>query len=132
MHELGFGQHRSQRPWNASLCKENTHYLVQSSRSLQRQEDNSHNMCFYSVSGCLVCLTHVDCIPSDKSGVMTTANGLRIACLGGIYDANLYSVSESIHVRYITIYISKTDIRHRALHLHSLLALQSINFSQIP
>ncbi|KAI0697601.1 nuclear protein [Cytidiella melzeri] len=32
-----------------------------------------------------------------KSGVMTTAHGLRIACLGGIYDANLYSVSESAH-----------------------------------
>ncbi|KAI0094333.1 CwfJ C-terminus 1-domain-containing protein-like protein [Irpex rosettiformis] len=32
-----------------------------------------------------------------KSGVMTTAHGLRIACLGGIYDANLYSVSETVH-----------------------------------
>lgn len=36
---------------------------------------------------------------SDKSGLMTTAHGLRIACLGGIYDANLYSASNSIHVR---------------------------------
>ncbi|KAI0347739.1 hypothetical protein BDW22DRAFT_13687 [Trametopsis cervina] len=32
-----------------------------------------------------------------KSGMMTTAHGLRIACLGGIYDRNLYSVSESVH-----------------------------------
>ncbi|KAI0785490.1 CwfJ C-terminus 2-domain-containing protein-like protein [Irpex lacteus] len=39
-----------------------------------------------------------------KSGVMTTAHGLRIACLGGIYDANLYSASESVHVRFTQHY----------------------------
>ncbi|OBZ69111.1 Zinc finger CCCH domain-containing protein 59 [Grifola frondosa] len=32
-----------------------------------------------------------------KSGVMTTAHGLRIACLGGIYDSNLYASAESAH-----------------------------------
>lgn len=32
-----------------------------------------------------------------KSGVMTTAHGLRVACLGGIFDQNLYSVSDSVH-----------------------------------
>jgi hypothetical protein len=35
---------------------------------------------------------------TDKTGVITTAHGLRIACLGGIYDANLYSASDSVHV----------------------------------
>ena len=38
-------------------------------------------------------------IAVDKSGVLSTAHGLRIACLGGIYDRNLYSASESVHVR---------------------------------
>ncbi|KAH9950204.1 nuclear protein [Amylocystis lapponica] len=32
-----------------------------------------------------------------KSGIMRTAHGLRIACLGGIYDSNLYAASESPH-----------------------------------
>lgn len=32
-----------------------------------------------------------------KSGVMTTAQGLRVACLGGVYDANLFSASDSAH-----------------------------------
>ena len=40
-------------------------------------------------------------VSADKSGVITTAHGLRIACLGGIYDQNLYSASESVHVRTI-------------------------------
>lgn len=26
-----------------------------------------------------------------KSGTITTANGIRIACLGGVYDAEIYS-----------------------------------------
>ncbi|KAK0196580.1 CwfJ C-terminus 1-domain-containing protein-like protein [Armillaria mellea] len=30
-----------------------------------------------------------------KSGLVTTAHGLRIACLGGIYDAEAYSTSEA-------------------------------------
>ncbi|KAI0722410.1 nuclear protein [Fomitopsis betulina] len=32
-----------------------------------------------------------------KSGVIMTPQGLRIACLGGIYDSNLYAASESAH-----------------------------------
>ncbi|CAL1705644.1 unnamed protein product [Somion occarium] len=32
-----------------------------------------------------------------KSGMITTAHGLRIACLGGVYDSNLYSASDSVH-----------------------------------
>lgn len=35
----------------------------------------------------------------DKSGVMTTAHGLKIACLGGIYDSNIYAAAGSAHVR---------------------------------
>lgn len=35
---------------------------------------------------------------SDKSGLITTANGLRIACLGGIYDASIYSSAETAPV----------------------------------
>ncbi|KAF8911043.1 hypothetical protein CPB84DRAFT_1078570 [Gymnopilus junonius] len=31
----------------------------------------------------------------SKSGVVTTANGLRIACLGGIYDPELYDSAEA-------------------------------------
>ncbi|KAI0071557.1 nuclear protein [Panus rudis PR-1116 ss-1] len=32
-----------------------------------------------------------------KSGMITTAHGLRIACLGGIYDGNIYSAAETTH-----------------------------------
>ncbi|KAI0928971.1 hypothetical protein AcW2_004809 [Taiwanofungus camphoratus] len=32
-----------------------------------------------------------------KSGVMTTAHGLKIACLGGIYDSNIYAAAGSAH-----------------------------------
>ncbi|KAJ6618849.1 hypothetical protein B0H10DRAFT_1216880 [Mycena sp. CBHHK59/15] len=31
----------------------------------------------------------------NKSGIVTTANGLRIACLGGRYDPNIYSSAET-------------------------------------
>lgn len=57
-------------------------------------------MCSFSVRNLLVSVSYAILMGSiDKSGVMTTAHGLRIACLGGIYDANLYSVSDSTHVR---------------------------------
>ena len=36
--------------------------------------------------------------PSGKSGIVTTPHGLRIACLGGVYDAQVYAESESPHV----------------------------------
>ncbi|CCM03628.1 uncharacterized protein FIBRA_05772 [Fibroporia radiculosa] len=32
-----------------------------------------------------------------KSGIMTTPDGIRIACLGGIYDFKLYTAAESVH-----------------------------------
>ncbi|KAH8099564.1 nuclear protein [Cristinia sonorae] len=32
-----------------------------------------------------------------KSGVMSTAHGLRIACLGGTYEANMYSAAQTLH-----------------------------------
>ncbi|PCH37719.1 nuclear protein [Wolfiporia cocos MD-104 SS10] len=32
-----------------------------------------------------------------KSGIVQTPQGLRIACLGGIYDSNLYAAAESAH-----------------------------------
>lgn len=51
---------------------------------------------------CVLCGSHplaqTGC--TDKSGVMTTAHGLRIACLGGIYEANMYAGGEMLHVRY--------------------------------
>ncbi|GLB34795.1 putative zinc knuckle [Lyophyllum shimeji] len=31
----------------------------------------------------------------SKSGIITTANGLRIACLGGTYDANIYASADA-------------------------------------
>lgn len=34
-----------------------------------------------------------------KSGIITTANGLRIACLGGTYDPNIYASAEAAPVR---------------------------------
>lgn len=34
-----------------------------------------------------------------KSAVVTTAEGLRIACIGGTYKAAVYSGSELPHVR---------------------------------
>ena len=34
----------------------------------------------------------------DKSGIITTAHGLRIACLGGIHDSSIYSSSEAAPV----------------------------------
>ena len=40
--------------------------------------------------------THTN--PSGKSGVVTTPHGLRIACLGGVYDAQVYADSASPHV----------------------------------
>ena len=42
---------------------------------------------------------------TEKSGLVTTAHGLRIACLGGIFDENLYSVAESPHVRWIALFL---------------------------
>jgi hypothetical protein len=35
----------------------------------------------------------------DKSGIVTTAHGLRIACLGGIYSPGIYSTAEAPPVR---------------------------------
>ncbi|THH28827.1 hypothetical protein EUX98_g5363 [Antrodiella citrinella] len=32
-----------------------------------------------------------------KSGVLTTAHGLRIACLGGMYEANMYDAAATVH-----------------------------------
>ncbi|OSX65607.1 hypothetical protein POSPLADRAFT_1044935 [Postia placenta MAD-698-R-SB12] len=32
-----------------------------------------------------------------KSGIITTPQSLRVACLGGIYDSNLYAAAESAH-----------------------------------
>ncbi|KAI0372979.1 nuclear protein [Pilatotrama ljubarskyi] len=32
-----------------------------------------------------------------KSGVLNTAQGIRIACLGGVYDSNMYTAAESAH-----------------------------------
>jgi hypothetical protein len=40
-----------------------------------------------------------DILNSGKSAVVTTAEGLRIACLGGTYKDAVYSGSEIPHVR---------------------------------
>lgn len=34
---------------------------------------------------------------------MTTAHGLRVACLGGVYDGNLYTASQEVHVCLIIL-----------------------------
>lgn len=36
-----------------------------------------------------------------KSGLLTTAHGLRIACLGGVYDPHVYASSEVALVCYM-------------------------------
>ena len=50
----------------------------------------------------------------DKSGIITTAHGLRIACLGGIHDPNIYSSAEVAPVRQdlIVLFSTHTDFRH--------------------
>jgi hypothetical protein len=40
-----------------------------------------------------------DILNVGKSAVVTTAEGLRIACIGGTYKAAVYSGSEIPHVR---------------------------------
>ncbi len=40
-----------------------------------------------------------DILYPDKSAVVTTEEGLRIACIGGTYKATVYSGSEIPHVR---------------------------------
>jgi len=52
----------------------------------------------FAKTGSLLC-NNVNLL--HKSGIMTSTHGLRIACLGGIYDSNLYAAAESAHVRYI-------------------------------
>ena len=44
-------------------------------------------------------LAVTDMLNPGKSAVVTTADGLRIACIGGTYKAAVYSGSEIPHVR---------------------------------
>lgn len=37
-------------------------------------------------------------LSQDKSGIINTANGVRIGCLGGIYDPEVYSSAEAAPV----------------------------------
>jgi hypothetical protein len=47
----------------------------------------------------LYTLRSTDLLSSGKSAVLTTAEGLRIACIGGTYKPAIYSGSEIPHVR---------------------------------
>ena len=43
------------------------------------------------------------CVPGsnqrlDKSGVLTTPHGIRIACLAGVFDSDVYTTADSAHV----------------------------------
>ena len=51
----------------------------------------------FSPFGHLRC-THTS---AGKSGIITTAHGLRIACIGGIYDPDIYSAAETAPVRQL-------------------------------
>ncbi len=58
---------------------------------------------------------------SDKSGVLTTPHGIRIACLAGIFDSNLYTTADSAHVclPYALVFIAltfRTGIHVSLLH----------------
>jgi hypothetical protein len=46
----------------------------------------------YSKTGGELCK---DVFLLNKSGIMTTAHGLRIACLGGIYNPGIYTTAEA-------------------------------------
>jgi hypothetical protein len=35
---------------------------------------------------------------TGKSGIVTTANGLRVACLGGTFDSDIYASAEAAPV----------------------------------
>lgn len=44
-----------------------------------------------------------DVLLIGKSGLITTANGLRIACLGGTYDPEIYDSAEAAPVRLLEL-----------------------------
>ena len=41
-----------------------------------------------------------------KSGIITTANGLRIACLGGTFEPDIYDSAEAAPVRIFLVHIA--------------------------
>ena len=54
----------------------------------------------FLLSACILSFSGVwaNSDPSGKSGIVTTPHGLRIACLGGAYDPQVFAESESPHV----------------------------------
>lgn len=62
-------------------------------------------MFFCFVSACVTIAVGVTKNSSpEKSGLFTTTQGLRIACLGGIFDEKLHHAAESPHVRMVKLY----------------------------
>ena len=51
----------------------------------------------------------------DKSGIITTANGLRIACLGGAYEPNIYGSAEAAPVRVFFLLCVLFDVHNIGL-----------------
>jgi hypothetical protein len=50
-------------------------------------------------------------ITPGKSGIVTTAHGLRIACLGGTYDSSIYSSADAAPVLpYLSLVILDVHI----------------------
>lgn len=47
----------------------------------------------------VVCKVYRVYLTIDKSGIITTVNGLRIACLGGTYDPTIFGSAEAAPVR---------------------------------
>jgi hypothetical protein len=84
----------------AMSCKESTHCLRQSSTSFPKLTESSAKM-YSSLVGPVfflhLCDSHT-LIPG-KSSVVTTAEGLRVASIGGTYKAAVYNGSEIPHVR---------------------------------
>jgi hypothetical protein len=85
---------------SATSCKVNIRYLVVSSRNLQRQGANCVRTYFFWVSTGIFHSHLSSCLNAGtgKSGIVTTANGLRIACLGGTYDSDIYASAEAAPV----------------------------------
>ena len=52
-----------------------------------------------------------------KSGIITTASGLRIACLGGTFEPNIYGSAEAAPVRVFLLFCALFDVHHNNLGL---------------
>jgi hypothetical protein len=85
--------------WCVTSCKGSIHYPSLLLRNIGRLVESCARTCFCSVRSKITRpRTHIYA-SADKSGIVTTFHGLKIACLGGIYEPRVYSSSEVAPVR---------------------------------